>query len=70
MTDWGHDRIVPNSDRVPHPVGHVARPALLDISGRTVMDLSPGPNDVARLAPGVYFVRERSETVRRLIIAP
>jgi len=30
--------------------------ALLDISGRKVMDLAPGANDVSRLAPGVYFV--------------
>lgn len=28
---------------------------LLDISGRRVMDLRPGPNDVSRLAPGIYF---------------
>jgi hypothetical protein len=31
---------------------------LLDISGRKVLDLKPGPNDVRALAPGVYFVRE------------
>jgi YVTN family beta-propeller protein len=37
-----------NSDRVPRPV-------LLDISGRKVMDLAPGANDVRALAPGVYF---------------
>jgi len=36
------------------------RAELLDISGRKVLDLQPGPNDVSRLAPGVYFVRERS----------
>jgi photosystem II stability/assembly factor-like uncharacterized protein len=29
---------------------------LLDISGRTVMEVKPGLNDVGRLAPGVYFV--------------
>ncbi len=29
---------------------------LLDISGRKVLDLHPGANDVSRLAPGVYFV--------------
>jgi len=67
MTDWGHDRIVPNSDRVPHPVGHVARPALLDISGRKVMDLKPGPNDVSGLAPGVYFVRSRP-AIHRVVV--
>ncbi len=30
--------------------------ALLDISGRKVLDLRAGPNDISRLAPGVYFV--------------
>jgi len=34
--------------------------ALLDISGRKVLDLLPGPNDVRRLAPGIYFVRQPS----------
>jgi hypothetical protein len=33
---------------------------LLDISGRKVMGLQPGANDVRALVPGVYFVRERS----------
>ena len=37
------------SDRVP-------RPALLDATGRRLLDLAPGPNDLSRLAPGVYFV--------------
>ncbi len=31
---------------------------LLDVSGRKVMDLASGANDVRALAPGVYFVRE------------
>ncbi|MFO7652121.1 MAG: hypothetical protein R6X13_12380, partial [bacterium] len=39
-----------NSDRVPRPV-------LLDAAGRRVLALKPGPNDVSRLAPGVYFVQ-------------
>jgi hypothetical protein len=30
---------------------------LLDVSGRKVLDLHPGTNDVSGLAPGVYFVR-------------
>jgi hypothetical protein len=34
--------------------------ALLDISGRKVEELRTGANDVSGLAPGVYFVRERS----------
>jgi len=31
--------------------------SLLDISGRKVMELHPGANDIRRLAPGVYFCR-------------
>jgi phosphoribosylformylglycinamidine (FGAM) synthase PurS component len=38
--------------------------SLLDISGRKVLDLRPGPNDVSRLAPGVYFVRHPGPGVR------
>jgi hypothetical protein len=30
--------------------------ALLDIAGRALFELQAGPNDVSRLAPGVYFV--------------
>ena len=41
------------SDRVP-------RPALLDVTGREVLELLPGPNDVRHLAPGVYYVRPAS----------
>ena len=33
---------------------------LLDITGRKVLDLKPGLNDVSRLTPGVYYVAERS----------
>jgi hypothetical protein len=29
---------------------------LLDVTGRKVLDLKPGANDVSRLSPGVYFV--------------
>jgi hypothetical protein len=32
--------------------------SLLDASGRKVMDLQPGANDISRLSPGVYFIRE------------
>jgi hypothetical protein len=31
--------------------------ALLDITGRRVMDLKPGANDVRHLAPGIYYLR-------------
>ncbi len=55
------------SDRVPRPV-------LLDAAGRRVMALHAGANDVSRLAPGVYFVREPSavsgqpSAVRKVIL--
>jgi hypothetical protein len=39
--------------------------SLLDISGRKVLDLHAGANDVSRVAPGVYFIRsERSAASR------
>jgi YVTN family beta-propeller protein len=37
---------------------------LLDITGRCVMDLAPGENDVSRVAPGVYFVFRASGVER------
>ena len=49
--------------------------SLLDVGGRKVMGLRPGANDVSRLPPGVYFVRdaaggERPGTgVRRMVVA-
>jgi hypothetical protein len=52
------------------------RAELLDVSGRKVQDLKPGPDDVSRLAPGVYFMREqpqaasrKSHAVRKVVIA-
>ena len=48
----------------PLPVGEGqevrGRSLLLDAAGRQVLSLSPGPNDVRHLAPGVYFVRRPS----------
>lgn len=41
--------------------------ALLDISGRKVLNLKPGANDVRHLRPGVYFVAAGS-SVRRVLI--
>jgi hypothetical protein len=45
---------------LPEASGHEPQAAswLLDISGRKVLDLHPGANDVRALAPGVYFVRQ------------
>jgi YVTN family beta-propeller protein len=51
------------------------RAELLDIAGRTVLDLRPGANDVRALAPGVYFVREAPQAtglkptaVRKIVV--
>jgi len=50
-----------------------ASSSLLDISGRKVLDLHPGANDVRALSPGVYFVREayaqaQSKAVRKVVL--
>jgi hypothetical protein len=46
---------------------HGSRPGigLYDANGRKVLDLHAGPNDVSRLAPGIYFIRslDRKEAV-------
>jgi len=51
------------------------RAELLDISGRKLLDLHPGPNDVRALAPGVYFVRAepqaaglKPQAVRKVVV--
>ncbi|MCX6843958.1 MAG: hypothetical protein NTX53_16975, partial [candidate division WOR-3 bacterium] len=41
--------------------------SLLDISGREVMGLKAGENDVSRLSPGVYFVRDESR-MRKVVV--
>jgi len=41
---------------------------LLDAMGRKVADLSPGPNDVSLLPPGVYFVRGNGNAVVQKVI--
>jgi hypothetical protein len=46
----------------------LSRAALLDMSGRKVIDLKPGLNDVRHLAPGVYFVRSQPQTVTRVVV--
>jgi YVTN family beta-propeller protein len=46
---------------LPEVASSISRTAsLLDVSGRKVLSLRPGANDVRALAPGVYFVREQS----------
>jgi len=42
------------------PVGNPSSVfTLIDACGRRTMFLHPGPNDVSRLAPGVYFIKEQ-----------
>jgi len=50
------------------PLDISAHSSLYDMSGRCVMSLCPGPNDVSRLAPGVYFFRCEGPNVRRVIV--
>jgi hypothetical protein len=38
---------------------------LLDVAGRRVLDLKPGPNDVSRLPSGMYFISEWTRTSAR-----
>lgn len=42
--------------------------ALVDVSGRRVLDLRSGPNEVSALAPGVYFIQSRGAPVSRKIL--
>jgi hypothetical protein len=48
------------------------RAVLMDATGRKVLDLKAGANDVRGLAPGVYFVREQvqsqASSVRKVIV--
>jgi hypothetical protein len=47
------------------------RAELLDASGRKVLDIRAGANDVSRLAPGVYFMREaqaQAQAVRKVVV--
>jgi hypothetical protein len=58
------------------PTANSSQPTaeLLDIAGRVVMSLQPGPNDIRRVTPGIYSVRsadsgKRSEDcVRKIVI--
>jgi len=57
---------------LPPAVDHRPQAArLLDVSGRKVIGLRAGPNDVSRLAPGVYFIAWSDGTtpVRRIVVA-
>jgi hypothetical protein len=55
----------------PSAGGSRLRIDLVDAAGRKVLDLHPGPNDVSRLAPGVYFVAGAGsgQDVIRVVVA-
>jgi hypothetical protein len=57
-------RLGQNGDR-PSSGGTV--PVLLDITGRKVMDLQPGANDIRHLTPGIYFVRPAESGARSAV---
>jgi len=38
-------------------------------TGRKVLDLKPGPNNIRRVATVVYFVQEEPQAVRKVILA-
>ena len=48
---------------------------LLDVAGRRMAELQPGPNDIHALAPGVYFVRRprtedgKPDAVQKVVVA-
>jgi hypothetical protein len=60
---------LPKMGTVPSGTVPIFGPSLLDASGRKVMDLRPGANDVRVLAPGVYFVREaQAQAIRKVVV--
>jgi hypothetical protein len=48
--------------------GTVPKTVLLDISGRRVLDLHAGANDVSNLSPGVYFVRQEGNPLSLKVV--
>jgi hypothetical protein len=54
-----------------HSAQFTIHTSLFDMTGRQVMALRPGANDVSRLSPGVYFVQEaqaQAQAVRKVVI--
>ncbi|MEO0020883.1 MAG: hypothetical protein ABIK48_01760 [candidate division WOR-3 bacterium] len=54
---------------LPERAGAAGKPVLVDITGRRVLELVPGANDVRGLTPGVYFVRSNAGVERKVVIA-
>ncbi|MEO0070733.1 MAG: hypothetical protein ABIK39_01415, partial [candidate division WOR-3 bacterium] len=45
-----------------------AQAFLVDVTGRKVLELKPGDNDIRHLAPGVYFIKDGSSIERKVVI--
>jgi len=56
--------LLPGAAGSERPAGSAC---LLDISGRKVLDLHAGANDVSGIAPGVYFVRRQGSRARGFV---
>ncbi|MEO0021889.1 MAG: hypothetical protein ABIK48_06935 [candidate division WOR-3 bacterium] len=54
---------------LPERAGVAGKPVLVDITGRRVLELVPGANDVRGLVPGVYFIRSNAGVERKVVIA-
>lgn len=54
---------------LPERTGAAGKPVLVDITGRRVLELVSGANDVRGLAPGVYFIRNAGGVNRKVVIA-
>lgn len=68
--EGGRLEVEPDIPTVVHGVLMMGRqPAaeLLDIAGRRLRKLAPGPNDVSGLSPGIYFVR-RATRADKIVI--
>jgi hypothetical protein len=60
---------LPKMGTAPSGAVPISTSSLLDASGRKVMELQPGANDVSHLGPGVYFVREaQAQAVRKVVL--
>jgi hypothetical protein len=60
--------VVRGSLRLPSSLNPSLPTSLLDPTGRKVLDLCPGDNDLSRVAPGLYFIRDPQGTTARLVL--
>jgi dienelactone hydrolase len=63
-----HATVVRGSLILPRSLAPRPSPVLLDASGREVMGLCPGDNDVSGLTPGVYFLHAAGPAHRLVLL--